>query len=217
MELLNYYFQITIPICLLLYIFKGRSRSTTLFLIIGLTTCLFCGEVSGILLKTIDCSESFFVANITPIVEELLKAFPILLYIFLFEPDMQNILEKALSVGIGFAILENVFTMHYGQTEFALAFIIIRACSGGLFHGFNTMIVGYGLSFIKKNRKLFVTGTVTMLSIAITLHSVYNNLIQTKYYYLCLLIALALSVSVVLIEVKNNKGNNKLITMKGDE
>lgn len=204
MDLINYYISITIPICLLLFVFKGRSRSTTLFLIIGLTTCLFCGEVSGLLFRKMDCSERFFVANITPVVEEIFKAIPIFLYIFIFEPDMQNILEKALSIGIGFAILENVFTMYNEQTEFELVHMISQACSAGLFHGFNTMIVGYGLSFIKKNRKLFVTGTVTMLSIAITLHSVYNNLFQTQYFYVCLLITLALCVSVTLIIINNN-------------
>lgn len=214
MELLNYYIRIAIPICLLLFVFKGRSRSTALFLIIGLTTCLFCGEVNGFLFNIMDCSERFFIANITPIVEELFKAFPIFFYIFLFKPDMQNILENALSLGIGFAILENVFTMVNEQTGFVLAFMVIRAFSGGLFHGFNTLIVGYGLSLIKKNRKLFVTGTVTMLSIAITLHSVYNNLIQTQYFYLCPIITVMLCVSVVIIVLRNN---NHLITRGGQK
>ena len=205
MDLLNYYISITIPICLLLFVFKGQSRGTTLFLIIGLTTCLFCGEVSGLLFLKMDCSERFFVANITPLVEEIFKSIPIFFYIFLFEPDMQNILEKALSIGIGFAILENVFIMYNNQAELGLVHMISQACSGGLFHGFNTMIVGYGLSFIKKNRKLFVTGTVTMLSIAITLHSVYNNLLQTQYFYVCLMITLALCALVVIIMLNNNK------------
>jgi hypothetical protein len=48
-------------------------------------------------------------------------------------------------------------------------------------HGMCTLLVGVGISFVKKKSKLFVVGTFGLLSTAIVYHGIYNILVQSRY------------------------------------
>ena len=56
---------------------------------------------------------------------------------------------------------------------------VIRAFGAGLMHGMCTLLVGVGISFVKKKRKMFAVGTFGLLSTAIVYHGIYNILIQS--------------------------------------
>ena len=58
---------------------------------------------------------------------------------------------------------------------------VIRAFGSGLMHGMCTLLVGTGISFVKKKSKMFAVGTFGFLSTAIVYHGIYNILIQSKY------------------------------------
>ena len=58
---------------------------------------------------------------------------------------------------------------------------LIRAFGAGLMHGMCALLVGVGISFVKKQRKLFVVGAFGLLSTAIVYHGIYNILIQSQY------------------------------------
>ena len=114
-------------------------------------------------------------------VEEILKGLPILVYSFGWKPTRRDLLEAGLSLGIGFAIIENTVYM-VGYTEkITLLAALFRGIGAGMMHGITTMAVGFGMSFILLKRKLFVTGTLTFLFMAITYHSIYNMLVQSEY------------------------------------
>ena len=59
---------------------------------------------------------------------------------------------------------------------------IIRAVGAGLMHGMCTLLVGVGVLFVRKKHKLFVVGTIAMLSTAITYHGIYNMLVQSDFH-----------------------------------
>jgi RsiW-degrading membrane proteinase PrsW (M82 family) len=84
------------------------------------------------------------------------------------------------SVAAGFAILENAFYL-INSSNFTMLSAVIRAFGAGLMHGMCTLLVGVGISFVKKKRKLFAVGTFGLLSTAIVYHGIYNILIQSKY------------------------------------
>ena len=44
-----------------------------------------------------------------------------------------------------------------------------------------TLLVGVGISFVKKKSKLFAVGTFGLLSTAIVYHGIYNILIQSEF------------------------------------
>lgn len=58
---------------------------------------------------------------------------------------------------------------------------IIRAFGAGLMHGMCTLLVGVGISFVRRKSKLFAVGTFGLLSTAIVYRGIYNILIQSEF------------------------------------
>ena len=51
-------------------------------------------------------------------------------------------------------------------------------------HGICTAAVGYGMSFVKKRKKLFYCGTFALLAMTGIYHGIFNMLVQSDYRYL---------------------------------
>ncbi len=176
------FISIVIPLCMLLILVTGKSRRLVLFFIFGITTCLFCGELNGILVNFFD-SITYFTVNISPITEELCKALPVIIYAFLYKPQRQQLLECGVAVGIGFAVLENAFVLAGNAGSITIGLAVARGIGAGMMHGLCQAAVAYGLSYITQYRKLFYTGTITFLCVAIVYHSIYNCLVQSAFYW----------------------------------
>jgi RsiW-degrading membrane proteinase PrsW (M82 family) len=86
-----------------------------------------------------------------------------------------------MATGIGFAILENAYYLIVNYETFSVLSALVRGFGTGLMHGMCTLLVGFGISFIRKRRKLFAVGTFALLSTAITYHSMFNMLVQSKH------------------------------------
>lgn len=122
--------------------------------------------------------------RVAPIVEELLKALPVLFYAALICEDRKTLLPLAMSVGIGFALMENAFLLITYIDRVSLGWAVVRGFSTSLSHGMCTLAVGYGMQFLKLQKKLFYPGIFGLLSLAMTFHGVFNLLIQSSYDYL---------------------------------
>ena len=75
----------------------------------------------------------------------------------------------------------------------------MRGFGSGLVHGICTVMVGWGISYIKKRRKLFYCGTFALLSTAIIYHATYNLLVQSKYQYIGVLLPILTYIPLLLI------------------
>ena len=181
---LTLFLSIIIPLTMALLVFDVKTRTSILFLMIGILACFFCGELNGILLKWLDMPTREFTVNITPITEEIAKAYPLFLYAFLFKPDRVKLKETAVVIGIGFAILENAFVLASNADSISVGLALIRGFGSGMMHGVCTLSVGYGISFVYSKKKLVVPGSFAMMCIAISFHSIYNNLVQSTYKYI---------------------------------
>lgn len=89
MENLNLilFLSIAAPLAMMLAVCQKRSRSVLLFLILGICVCLFSSEFSGILFSILPFSSQYLTINITPLTEEVLKAIPLLIFVFMYEPE----------------------------------------------------------------------------------------------------------------------------------
>ena len=177
------FISIVSPLTMMAFVYKGKSRVSLIFLIVGITVCLFCGELNGILFDLLHFDTKYYANNITPIVEEISKALPIMYYAFLYKPKKQNLLEGAIGVGIGFAILENAFVLASNISTISIPTAFVRGFGSGMVHGVCTLAVGYGMTFVHTRRKLFYTGTTALLSAAVVYHSIYNNFVQSDYQW----------------------------------
>ena len=207
MENLNLilFISIVTPLSMMLFICKQRSRRILFFLMAGILVNLFCGEVSGLIVNLTDLPLSFVTINITPTVEEICKAIPVLLYVFIEEYDDRNILECAIAVGVGFAVLENAFILSSNIDTVSIPLALIRGFGAGMMHGLTTLTVGYGMTFVHKRRKLFYTGTVALLGVAVMYHSLYNILVQSQYRLAGFILPILTFVPILIVLNKTQK------------
>jgi RsiW-degrading membrane proteinase PrsW (M82 family) len=124
-----------------------------------------------------------FTIRITPFTEEILKAIPVLFFAREISNKRESIITISLAVGIGFAVMENSFVLLRSIDSVSILWAVMRGFGTGMMHGMCTFLVGSGFSFINKNKKLFIVGTFSLMSLAITYHSVFNMLVQSEFYY----------------------------------
>lgn len=179
------------PLSMMLFVFKGRSRAMLGFLLTGIFMCLFAGEINGLILNSTTLSIHYLSINATPIVEEILKAIPIIFTAFVIRPDRQELLEGSVAVGVGFATLENICLLTGMQSGISLWLIIARGFGAGMMHGVSTLAVGYSMTIVSADRKISYTGTIAALSAAIIYHSIYNIIVQSQYPALGILLPAA--------------------------
>lgn len=174
---------LTVSLGLMLPLMEKKTRSVVIFMIVGIFSCLFVSELNSILLKALKYNMFYVTTTLTPITEELVKALPILYFAIIVSDDRRTLIANSFAVGVGFALLENIVILTQNIQDVSVLWALIRGFGSGLVHGVCTMMVGYGISYIKKRRKLFYCGTFALLSTAIIYHAIYNLLVQSEYQY----------------------------------
>ncbi len=171
---------ISIPIMLMALLVEKKSRFPIMFVLIGIFVSVFASEVNGFLSQALAMDRYSVTVIVTPVSEELLKGLPILYYALVISDKREKLFTASMAIGIGFAVLENAFYL-LSYPNFSMLSAVIRAFGAGLMHGMCTLLIGVGISFVKKKRKLFAVGTFGLLSTAIVYHGIYNILIQSEY------------------------------------
>ena len=175
------FISIFFPLFLMMLLVEEKARLPIVFVLMGIFVSVFVSEVNGVLLNVLDISRYDATISLAPVTEELLKAFPVLFYAIVVSDKKEKLFTASMATGIGFAILENAYYLIVNYETFSFVSALIRGFCTGLMHGMCTLIVGWGISFIRKRRKLFAVGVFALLSVAITYHSIFNMLIQSKH------------------------------------
>ena len=172
--------SISIPLLMMALMIEKKSRLPVVFVLIGIFVSVFASEVNGLLARELGMSKHEITVLVTPITEEFFKALPILYFAIIMSDKMEHLFTASMATGIGFAVLENAYYL-LTFPNFSMLNAVIRAFGSGLMHGMCTLLVGTGISFVKKKSKMFAVGTFGFLSTAIVYHGIYNILIQSKY------------------------------------
>ena len=172
--------SVFVPIMLMACLIEKKARQPIVFVLIGIFVSVFAAEVNGLLRDLLPMSTFEVTIIVTPITEEILKALPILVFAIVLDAKKEALFTAAMAVGIGFAVLENAYYL-LNDASFNMIDAIIRAFGAGLMHGMCTLLIGVGISFVKKKSKIFAVGTFALLSTAITYHGIYNMLVQSDY------------------------------------
>ncbi|MBR1873400.1 MAG: PrsW family intramembrane metalloprotease [Eubacterium sp.] len=195
-----------IPMVLSLFILEGKSRLVVGYILVGTTVCIYISEINGVIFETIDRDMLYFCTTISPITEEIIKALPVLFYAFFFSNDRKKLVQSSFAVGLGFAIMENMFILtrilETGE-GLDLLWVIIRGFGAGLMHSVCTVMVGLGIAFVRKKRKLFVCGTLSLLMLAITYHSLYNTIVMSEYRYFGFVLPLLTYIQILNIYIRS--------------
>ena len=183
---------LTIPMLLMLPLLESRSRYIVGFMLLGTVTALSAYEINTIVFPLTGLSARSFTELIPPMTEELLKALPVLLYALPLDDRRNRVLPIAMAVGVGFAILENSVILIQNVGAVTVLWATARGFSASLMHGLCTVVAGTGITYVKKQKKLFYTGTFGLLSISITMHALFNLLIQSEYDWIGMIMPMAL-------------------------
>lgn len=98
---------IALPLGLMLPILERRSRRLVFFLLLGMVSALVAYKLNSLLYPLSGLDVVQFSQTVPPVTEEFFKALPILVFAVFFSDDRRDILPAAMSVGIGFSVLEN--------------------------------------------------------------------------------------------------------------
>lgn len=175
------FISIFFPLLLMMLLVEGRARLPIIFVMVGIFVSVFASEVNGVLLNSLKISRYDATIMIAPVTEEVLKALPIMFFAVAVSDKKEKLFTASMATGIGFAILENAYYLIVNYETFSFSSALIRGFGTGLMHGMCTLLVGFGISFIRKKRKLFVVGTFALLTTAVTYHSIFNMLVQSQY------------------------------------
>ena len=200
------FISISIPLLLMALLMEKKARLPISFMIIGIFVSVFASEVNGLLSNLLSMDTYSMTVIVTPVSEELLKALPVLYYAVVISDKRERLFTASMAIGIGFALLENAYFL-LNSDNFTIIIAIIRAFGAGLMHGMCTLLVGVGISFVKKKSKLFVVGTFGLLSTAIVYHGIYNILIQSEFSTVGALLPIATYIPFLIrrLRVKNRK------------
>ena len=199
--------SIFVPILLMAGLVEKKARQPIVFVLIGIFVSVFASEVNGLMVALLPMSTFELTIIVTPITEEILKAIPILLFAVVLSAKKEALFTASMAVGIGFAVLENAFYL-LSYSSFNMFDAIIRAFGAGLMHGMCTLLVGVGISFVKKKSKMFVVGTFALLSTAITYHGIYNMLVQSDYRGIGYLLPIATYIPFVVWRIRKIRQKN---------
>ena len=206
---------LTVSLGLMLPLMEKKTRGVVIFVIVGIFSCLFVSELNSILLNVFNNDKLYVTTTITPVTEELVKALPILYFAIVISDERKTLIANAFSVGVGFALLENIVILTQNIESVSIFWALVRGFGSGLVHGICTVMVGYGISYIRTRRKLFYCGTFALLSTAIIYHATYNLLVQSDFQYAGILLPLVTYVPVLLLT--RNRADKKNEKVKGKE
>lgn len=172
--------SVFVPILLMANLIEKKARLPIVFVLAGIFISVFAAELNGVLRQMLPLNNYELTIIVTPMTEEVLKALPVLFYALVISDKKERLFTASMATGIGFAVLENAYYLltsrHWNVLD-----AVARAFGTGLMHGMCTLLVGVGIIFVKKKRKIFWVGTFALLSTAITYHGIYNMLVQSQY------------------------------------
>lgn len=176
---------IFVPLLVCCPLVQKRSRDIIIYVLIGIASALLISELNGILYEEFGNDMLYVTTTITPVTEELVKALPVLMYIYLFPDTRIRYLSIAFALGIGFALFENTYILISNVDNVSLEWALARGFSTSLMHGICTAAVGYGMSYVRLRRKLAIPGTFALMISAIIYHGIFNIFVQDNSLRYC--------------------------------
>ena len=175
----NIFLCLAVPLILSMLFRKGKQRTFTTFVFLGMGCCLLSAYVSSFFAGYYHAGTAAAVMEITPVCEEVMKFLPLLFYLLVFEPDKQEVISPAIGIAVGFATFENVcYLTENGAADFYD--ILIRGVSAGSLHLLCGIALSCGIAYVFRKKWIMVTGTIGALGACVVFHGIYNILITAK-------------------------------------
>jgi RsiW-degrading membrane proteinase PrsW (M82 family) len=153
-----------------------RVRADFFYVLAGMTACLVSAYINSFFTELYGADIVTATAEITPVVEEVVKLLALLFYLLVFEPDNDRAKLCAIVIAISFAMFENVcWLVDNGASQ--LDFLLLRGFGTGAMHVVCGAVVAAGLVYVWRTPWLKVADTLGLLGAVVTFHAMFNLLI----------------------------------------
>ena len=182
--------NITVIICICaivsmlpaIYVFPDKSSKLIMgYTLLGVLVCMVSAGINDFVLRLCGGDMLYLTTCISPVIEEVMKALPVLYFALVFSDDRKTLLSISYAMGLGFAMLENMMILTDSLSGVTILWAFIRGFGAARMHSACTAVVGRGIAYVRKRRKLFYCGTLSLLITAIIIHALFNTLIQSEY------------------------------------
>ena len=164
------------------YVFPDKtSRLLMGYVLLGVLVCMVAAGVNEYVLRLCDGDMLYLTTCIAPVIEEVMKALPILYFALVFSDDRKTLLSISYAMGLGFAMLENMMILTDSLSGVTILWAVVRGFGAARMHSACTAMVGRGISYVRKRRKMFYCGTLSLLITAIIIHALFNTLVQSEH------------------------------------
>ena len=168
---------IAIPLLVALLFIRGEARRFAGAFLLGMGVCLVSAYISGYLSLVTGMGENDASIFLAPMVEELMKLLPLLLFMILLDPEERSLTMLAVSIGAGFATLENCcYILSYGAES--LAYVLIRGVAVGVMHIVSILALTIWLITAKRLRVFSFPAVAGGVSLPMLFHALYNLLVS---------------------------------------
>jgi RsiW-degrading membrane proteinase PrsW (M82 family) len=200
------------PVLLGMFCAGKRFRADFIYVLAGMTACLLSAYINSFFAGLYGADMVTATAEITPVVEEIMKLLPLIFYLLVFEPKSERAQIAAIVIAISFAMFENVCWLVDNGTG-QLDFLLLRGFSTGAMHVACGAVVAGGLVYVWRTPWLKVAGTFGLLGAAVTFHAMYNLLIGSggvaqTFGYIMPIAAVSLGIILVKLMRARRKPNN---------
>jgi len=172
----NIFICLAAPLIIAVLCFDSYRRRMTMFLLLGMTMCLLSSYISTFVAAAYGMGTELASVEVAPMVEEAMKLLPVVFYLVVFEPPKERALGNAVMVAIGFATFENVCYLLRIDTS-DIRHLLIRGFGTGTMHVVTGIMVMLGIQAVWEKLWLRLAGTLSLLSLSIVYHAVFNILV----------------------------------------
>ncbi|MCR4771644.1 MAG: PrsW family intramembrane metalloprotease [Oscillospiraceae bacterium] len=168
---------VAVPLILSLLFVRGEVRRYVAAFLLGMGMCLCAAYIGGFLNLVTGMGENDTAIFLSPIVEELMKLMPLLLFLVIFAPDYRTLTMLAVAIGAGFATFENCCYILTSGAE-SLTYVLIRGLAVGVMHIDSILALSIWFIAAKRLRVFSFPTVVGGLSLAMIFHALYNLLVS---------------------------------------
>ena len=168
---------IAVPLLLSMLFVRDQARRFVLAFVTGMVACLLAAYITGFLRLTVGWEETEARIFLSPVVEEIVKLLPLLLFLLLLEPKDDALLLLAVALGAGFATFENCCTLLSAGAS-SLSFVLIRGLAVGVMHIVSIAALSMGIIAARRLEALSLPALAGAFSLSVTFHGLYNLLVS---------------------------------------
>ena len=172
------FLSVLIPFLLLTIFVKKQLRGYLLMFLAGAAVCLSASQTNGYFLQLIN-NPVYVITTISPMIEEIAKALPILVFAFFFKEERGHLLQISFFVGLGYGVVENIALLCSNPESFSVM-EVFHFFGAGCMQAVGSVLVGYGISVLRENGLLLFFGAISFLIMAILFHGIVNFLFQSE-------------------------------------